>query len=298
MYQKLQQKIGEKDYIILKNDTGNCLKIDASRGASVQFLELNGAIIINNITPEGKQLNSSCSAILFPFVNRIKDGKYSFEGKDYQLHCNESARGHALHGLVYTKPFELKSCACEEEKARITFGISHTTSPGFPFAFEIEVTYTLTTNDLSVDLQAINTSDAPFPFNTGWHPYFWTGGEVATASFEATSVCTTDDRMIPTGTQNNPYINPISIDSNTTLDTTFDWNKQSLLFGTNSYQVELRQNSEAKESFLQIYTPPHGKSVAIEPMTAIADCYNNQIGLQILQPKETFTIKWTIQRLK
>ncbi|MCR6651949.1 MAG: hypothetical protein NVV73_10855 [Cellvibrionaceae bacterium] len=38
---------------------------------------------------------------IFPVVNRLRDGRYSFEGKEYQLPVNETSRNNALHGLLH-----------------------------------------------------------------------------------------------------------------------------------------------------------------------------------------------------
>ena len=37
-----------------------------------------------------------------------------------------------------------------------------------------------------------------------------------------------------------------------------------------------------------------GLVIAIEPMTGAADNFNNEIGLQTLQPNETYNTKWLI----
>jgi len=46
--------------------------------------------------------------------------------------------------------------------------------------------------------------------------------------------------------------------------------------------------------FLQLFTPPKKNIIAIEPTTGISDSFNNKIGLQILEPDETYTIDWNI----
>lgn len=52
--------------------------------------------------------------------------------------------------------------------------------------------------------------------------------------------------------------------------------------------------STSKENFLQLYTPDRQNIVAIEPMTGATDNFNNKIGLQTLQPNETYHVKWSI----
>jgi aldose 1-epimerase len=38
--------------------------------------------------------------------------------------------------------------------------------------------------------------------------------------------------------------------------------------------------------YLQVYTPPHRKSIAIENLSSAPDAYNNKIGLAILAPQQ------------
>src|ERR1044071_7274242 len=43
---------------------------------------------------------ASAGQILAPWPNRIRDGKYEFEGQSYQLPLTEPARHNAIHGLT------------------------------------------------------------------------------------------------------------------------------------------------------------------------------------------------------
>ena len=39
-------------------------------------------------------------ALLAPWPNRVVDGRYAFEGREFELPLTEPRRGHALHGLA------------------------------------------------------------------------------------------------------------------------------------------------------------------------------------------------------
>ncbi|MCB0643138.1 MAG: hypothetical protein KDC44_15925, partial [Phaeodactylibacter sp.] len=41
-----------------------------------------------------------------------------------------------------------------------------------------------------------------------------------------------------------------------------------------------------KYNFLQVFTPDHRQSIAIEPMTCNVDAFNNREGLIVLKPGE------------
>ncbi|MEO6547212.1 MAG: hypothetical protein ABIN94_04410, partial [Ferruginibacter sp.] len=56
-------------------------------------------------------------------------------------------------------------------------------------------------------------------------------------------------------------------------------------------QIEIRPDQHYP--FLQIYTPPHRNSIAIENLSAPPDSFNNKISLNILQPGENIIFATT-----
>src|SRR5438067_7438461 len=63
-------------------------------------------VILPPREPEGLGPNgySAGVPILFPFPNRVRGGRYTFEGRSYELDINEPARGNHIHGLVANLP--------------------------------------------------------------------------------------------------------------------------------------------------------------------------------------------------
>jgi len=52
--------------------------------------------------------------------------------------------------------------------------------------------------------------------------------------------------------------------------------------------------TNSRYPYIQIYTPPHRKSIAIENLSAAPNAFNNKIGLLMLQPRhtQTFTVHY------
>ncbi|MEO5787437.1 MAG: hypothetical protein ABIW77_15960, partial [Gelidibacter sp.] len=75
-----------------------------NQGGRLSALEFDGIKVLADYDPSTYAANYA-SSILFPFVNRIKDGKYTFQDVDHVLECNEVDKNNALHGLVYDKTF-------------------------------------------------------------------------------------------------------------------------------------------------------------------------------------------------
>jgi aldose 1-epimerase len=51
--------------------------------------------------------------------------------------------------------------------------------------------------------------------------------------------------------------------------------------------VTLTITPDKQYPYLQIYTPPHRKSIAIENLTSAPDSFNNGIGLLVIEPHHT-----------
>ena len=72
-------------------------------------------------------------------------------------------------------------------------------------------------------------------------------------------------------------------------------NSNEIQFNTPKYQLLI--SSSVKNNFLQAYTPPKKNIIAIEPTTGVSDSFNNEIGLKILNPNETYNINWSLSIL-
>lgn len=279
------------EHIHIQNDTVSS-RIYPNLGASMQELCINGEHIIDGITNDQNGLedydSTYKSSILFPFPNRIKDGNYSISDTSYNLKINEKALNNALHGIVYDKHFSIVSTASINENANIVLSYSFDGSlPGFPFPFELTLRYQISeTGNVELDFQVKNTGETPFPMGMGWHPYFISNKqEECKFSFPSKDHFRCDKRNIPVETV--PTNLPASfVMQDKELDDAYSLDKASCYVETGKYQLELDFDYSGP-AYLQLYTPPHKKSIAIEPMTCVANSFNNKIGLKYLSPKKT-----------
>jgi aldose 1-epimerase len=62
-------------------------------------------------------------------------------------------------------------------------------------------------------------------------------------------------------------------------------------------QVEI--HTDESYPYLQIYTPPHRKSIAIENLSSAPDSFNNELGFKTLMPGEStiFTTAYKISTI-
>ena len=104
--------------------------------------------------------------------NRLAGGKFSLEGREYQVPLNDGPN--ALHGGV--EGFDKKVWSARLEADGVTFGlVSPAGDQGFPGRLSLEVRYRLTANALHIDYVGI--TDAPTVVNVTNHTYFNLAGE-------------------------------------------------------------------------------------------------------------------------
>ena len=134
------KNIHEKDNNIIEiidSISGTSAKIKLSYGASLDELTIRNTKVITNLYPLDYK-KTYPSSILFPFANRVKDGKYNFNGSNYSLKCNEKKLNNAIHGLVYNKTFVLEEAKKFENHAEIKLYYEELNPPiGYPFKFRI-----------------------------------------------------------------------------------------------------------------------------------------------------------------
>lgn len=283
--------------IEIKNSTTNttaniCLEL----GASLQELTLSGKKIIQESTTLDYK-TSFASAILFPFPSRIENGTYFFNNKKYQLGINETKGGSALHGLVYNKTFTAIEQLATNTSAKITLQYTaNGTEKGFPFAYHFIVTYTLTNDFLKMDIQIKNTDNQSFPFAIGWHPYFFSSNlHNSFLQFKSNKKAIFTENLILKKFEEVIIENPFKI-GNKKLDDCYPLKENDFYFTTPDYKIAF---TTTQNSFLQLFTPMQNKNViAIEPITAPSNSFNNKIGLQVLDSQKEYNISWKVTMIK
>lgn len=280
-------------YIEVKNSAINLSsKIYLNDGASLQELTLNGHEIIKDLSPLS-YADTYASSILFPFANRIKDGKYAFNGEDFQLEANQKEENNALHGLVYNKTFTVVKTTANATSASVFLEYDETNkSVGFPYAYNIQLEYIFGETTFELKVSAKNTDARAFPFTLGWHPYFLSGNLFESKlQLDSKQKLVLGDRNITTGVVDTDTTEALKIEGQQ-LDDCWVLDTDEVVFKTPKYNLKF--NATGDNNFLQVYTPPKENTIAIEPTTGVSDSFNNEIGLQTLAPNDTYTITWKL----
>ena len=124
------------------------------------------------------------------------------------------------------------------------------------------------------------------------HPYFYSKNLYnSTLSFRSNKKYVFDNQQIISGTTDLNIEMPFQLKA-VTLDDCYPLKTNEIDFSTPEYSFNI--GSTSKENFLQLYTPEVHNVIAIEPMTGAGNNFNNKIGLQTLQPNETYNMKWLL----
>jgi len=301
----------------ISNKTANGLEIiqliDNTANTIIEILPAYGAMLhAFRVQFKDKQLNlidgyqhaedlknnlgtSYKSARLSPFACRIKDAKYTYRGKEY-VFASKFNDGNAIHGLLFDRPFTLKTSVADDRQAKLSLNYHYRNeNPGYPFEYECEVVYTLKKdNELTVHSRIKNLSGDMIPLVDGWHPYFTTGSKVNDLHlhFFAKEMVEFDERLIPTG-KLLPYskfngggiLREEELDNSYVLD--FDHEQPLCTLKDDRKGIAIEFYPDKSYPILQIYTPPHRNSIAIENISGAPDAFNNGLFLQELRPGAT-----------
>lgn len=236
---------------------------------------------------------------LSPFVCRLKQGTYHFGEKKYKIEKFYLGKS-ALHGLLYNKPFKITGQTANELHASLTMKYEYRAEDtGYPFNYDCIVTWQLEKeNKLSVTTECINKDEGLIPMQDGLHPYFNLGDSIdeLQLEFQSKEMVEFNSELIPT--QNLiPFteFNSIKTIGNTLFDNCFTLNMDACqpmcVLRNPAKKIEIEIHPEKSYPYLQIYIPPHRKSIAIENLSGAPDAFNNGMGVIILEPGESALFK-------
>lgn len=259
-------------------------------------------------------------ATLVPWPNRVVDGRYSFDGREFQLSLTEPARSHALHGLGTWLDFE----AIDKGPDHVTLAAVIQAQTAYPWRIIVTTTFSLGPDGLTQSVTARNDSARAAPWGTGPHPYLVAGdGRVDdwTLELPATEVlAVTPDRLIPTDLVPVDAEDPRRFDFRTArqigdaeIDHAYsgllrDADGRSTVRVTDAAGQGVAMSWDAACAWVQVHTadkPDPAQSrlgLAVEPMTCApdafnADSYSYDAGLIVIEPGESAEASWRISAI-
>jgi len=177
---------------------GEQVAVVTEMGATLRSYAVAGRPVLDGFAAHERP-DGGRGQVLAPWPNRVRDGRYTFDGEELQLALSEVGARNAIHGLVRWVGWTL------DDRGADWATLTTTVWPqsGYPFLVRLRATYRLGEDGLHVTLAARNDGERPAPYGVGQHPYLTAGAPVddTVLTVPATQRLLTDDRGNPAGTE-------------------------------------------------------------------------------------------------
>ena len=274
------------------------------RGGGLRTLDVGDWAVLDGYAA-GRVPSGRRGGVLLPWPNRIRDGRWTWEGRELQLDVASAERPTAIHGLLSWQPWQVVESATD----RVTVGTVVEPRSGYPFRLAVAIDYVLTSGSLESTVRVRNVGTDRAPFGVGLHPYLGVGatedGDLAEAEVQipARTLLVVDDSGLPTG-ERRPFDGAVGRigdrvfdDPITDLDRDDDGWARVQLRGP-AGEIELAV--DRAWPWLQVYTGdtlPEGqrrRSLAVEPMTCPPNALADGVDVVVLEPGEDWAGTWTL----
>jgi aldose 1-epimerase len=297
---------------------------DAQTGATARILPelgfncfefravVNGAVIdvidrVPGFETGGERPSRSGIPILFPFPNRIRGGRYSWKGKDYELPQNDN-QGNAIHGFCFDRPWRVIRQGSNYATGQFQLSVDAPDRLGhWPTDFIFEVDYELLHNRLRANFRIQNPSERSLPWGLGTHAYFklplGVDSRVDDCTVEAPATKYWElEQSLPTGRtfavdeardlRDGAYFNLLKLDDVLT-DIDCDGPQFDCTVIDEAAGLQVTQLCPPIFREITAFTPPNRNAICLEPYTCVTDAMNLEArgvdaGLRVLGPGSEF----------
>jgi len=259
--------------LILKNDR---IYIEiAELGAEIRKLTFDGE---DMIWSGDAKFWSGTAPVLFPICGALRDGKYTFDGKEYTM---------PKHGFACNSIFTVEKRG--HNFLTLLLKATPETLEMYPFDFELRITYRLRGNALKVEYDVKNTDSKEMYFSVGAHEAYACHEGIEEYDIIFPQNETLDTCEIKDGILDHTH-HRLLTDSNVLPLYTRYFESDSLIFkGLKSRSATLRNRISGKSvtvefpqfDYFLVWTQPHAGFVCLEPWCGIPSIYDE--GYEIEQ---------------
>jgi aldose 1-epimerase len=248
-------------------------------------------------------------AVLAPWPNRIPAGRYGFGGREFQLELSDPTHGAAIHGLLRWRAFECREYSSDS----VTLGHLLWPSPGYPFAVDVAVTYSVSDDGLKVHVEMENVGVETCPFALGHHPYVAVGQDVLVdelvvrfVGHEYATMNARGELELWRGVAGSPYdFTHARNVGDQVLDVVLrggsrdrDGKRRVDVLRPDGYGVVVWMDESF--NYVQLFTgdtlAPYRRrrGLALEPMTGPPGAFQSGEGVLLVEPREKVVMEWGI----
>ncbi len=175
------------------------------RGGRIAQITIGDVPLLVDVPAEPERTPLAWGAyVMAPWVGRIREGRFAFDGRHFQLDTNHhdgggedggdddgARRTHSIHGTVFNRRWTVD--AATERSADLRCPLAG--ALGWPFDGTVDHALELHPDRLVLTL-TVTTAEAPMPVELGWHPWFRRPDRL---SFNPVAMYRRDPYGIPTG---------------------------------------------------------------------------------------------------
>lgn len=281
-------------------------------GATLRDYRVGDQVLVDGF-PEDARPDGGRGQVLAPWPNRVRGGRYTFDGSEQQLAVSEVSAGNAIHGLVRWVGWAVAARGAD----RVSLTTTVWPQTGYPWLLRLTATYTLDDEGLTVEIAARNDGAGTAPYGVGQHPYLTAGvpADHTVLTVPASRRLLTDDRSVPVGAEDvagTPYdFRDGRAVGDLRLDDAFvglepgpdGLVRVRLTEPRSGLGVELW--ADAATRCLQVFSgdtlpdPARRRAgLAVEPMSCPADAFNTGSDLVALEPGDTHQLRWGLRALR
>jgi aldose 1-epimerase len=274
------------------------LEVQPARGGAVTALRHDGRPVLVSPDPATVDAMGAASFALVPYANRIAQGRFTHQGRQWTLPPNFGEHAHPLHGTGWKRPWSVVT----QRADGIALQLQHTVDQHWPWAFTVQQNIDLLADAVCFALCVTNDATGPAPMGVGFHPAF-AASAATRLHTQLEGVWMIDADSLPVSLAPARGVLPelpgaVPVLRRALVDHCFTgWTRELRIENAGAAgeiaAVELRASPGME--FLQLYMPPGKQLFCAEPMSQMPDAINRdagawQTGLRWLAPGETLQV--------
>jgi aldose 1-epimerase len=233
---------------------------------------------------------------LVPYVNRIRDGRFAFRGREVRLAPNMTGDASPLHGQGWLNPWTVEQAG--DRRAVLSF--RHEQGE-WPWDYEARQEFQLDERGLGIILKCRNLSSDRMPCGLGQHPYFPCGQQTRLDT-GVSCAWTIDEKVLPV--EKVPAEGRYELRDRQVCGQNLDngfggWDGKARMTAPD-WPYELRLSS-TDAHFFQLYSPAAGSIFVAEPVTHANAALNApeeewaELGLRVLESDEEMSLEMRLE---
>ncbi|MGM0838457.1 MAG: aldose epimerase [Bacillota bacterium] len=273
---------GFDTYNFYNNTTHSWLKVVPERGGIITELGLDGKelLYLNKETLYNKDKNVRGGIpILFPISGQLTNGKYTWSKEVFSI-CN--------HGFARNMEWSVLETNEQDSSITLQLSSSEETRKSFPFDFDVTFTYMLKGNELVIEQQYRNKSNAPMPIAAGFHPYFKSDIKVFPMDADATKLFDYNDGLV------KPYNGMVDLEEKKEAMVLLDSKQNKVEFASSEGKTNITLTYGQEFRYVMLWTEQENDFVCVEPWMSLTDEFNKKNDLLYIEAGDTLKTVFSI----